>query len=78
MWKKLLENYAYRGLIMEAKDFPLDVKVLEDRKYQRGEKAPDRFWTLKTWEEREQHKHQEKEETKAWLKKQEGYNPYGK
>ena len=78
MWEELLKDYEARELIMNAEDFPLEVKEYEDRKHQRGEKASNPFWTLETKEEREQFKQQEREDRDAWLKKQEGYNPYAK
>ena len=75
MWKKLLENYKDRDLIMHAEDFPKDVKAFEDRSHQRGEKARDRYQELET-QEKKKFEQQEIKDRDAWLKKQEGYNPY--
>ena len=75
MWKALLENYDYRGLVIEAREFPREVAAYEDRSVQRAENAPDRYQAAAP-SERYEFAQRERRERDAWLVKQEGYNPY--
>ena len=50
MFKKLLDDYECRELIMEAKDFLSRSKVTAhtNHKYQRRENGPDHLYKLET------------------------------